>query len=49
MIDNVEPTMKCYKEEIFGPVLCVLRSNSFEDAIELINKNPYGNGTAIFT
>ncbi|XP_055842098.1 probable methylmalonate-semialdehyde dehydrogenase [acylating], mitochondrial [Episyrphus balteatus] len=46
---NVSPQMKCYKEEIFGPVLVILNADTIDDAIELINKNPYGNGTAIFT
>ena len=41
--------MTCYKEEIFGPSLVVLTADTLDDAIELINKNPYGNGTAIFT
>ena len=41
--------MECYKEEIFGPVLVALNSNSLDEAIQLINDNPYGNGTAIFT
>jgi len=41
--------MTCYKEEIFGPVLCSLEVDSLDDAISLINANPYGNGTAIFT
>lgn len=41
--------MKCYKEEIFGPVLIVLKVGSLDEAIALINSNPYGNGTAIFT
>lgn len=41
--------MKCYKEEIFGPVLLVLTVDTIDEAIELINKNIYGNGTAIFT
>lgn len=41
--------MKCYKEEIFGPVLVVLEAESLDEAISLINRNPYGNGTAIFT
>ena len=41
--------MKCYTEEIFGPVLVILSVATLDDAIELINKNPYGNGTAIFT
>lgn len=41
--------MKCYFEEIFGPVLVCLDAESLDDAIELINKNPYGNGAAVFT
>lgn len=44
-----QPNMKCYKEEIFGPVLVVLEADSLDEAISLINQNPYGNGTAIFT
>ncbi len=49
LFDHVKPSMEVYKNEIFGPVLIVLRVNSLEDAIELVNKNPYANGTAIFT
>lgn len=41
--------MKCYSEEIFGPVLVVLEKETLDDAIKLVNRNPYGNGTAIFT
>lgn len=41
--------MQCYKEEIFGPVLVVLEVDTLDEAISIINKNPYGNGTAIFT
>lgn len=41
--------MKCYREEIFGPVLVVLEADSLDEAISIVNKNPYGNGTAIFT
>jgi malonate-semialdehyde dehydrogenase (acetylating)/methylmalonate-semialdehyde dehydrogenase len=41
--------MQCYREEIFGPVLVCLTADTVDEAIELINKNPYGNGTAIFT
>lgn len=41
--------MKCYTEEIFGPVLVTLNVDTLDDAINLINANPYGNGTAIFT
>lgn len=49
VIDSVVPEMEVYKSEIFGPVLVVLNSDSVDDAINLINANPYGNGTAIFT
>ncbi len=49
LIDNVEPGMDNYKDEIFGPVLGVTRVATYEEAIELVNENPYGNGTAIFT
>jgi len=42
-------SMKCYQQEIFGPVLIVLRANTLDDAIEIINENKYGNGAAIFT
>jgi malonate-semialdehyde dehydrogenase (acetylating)/methylmalonate-semialdehyde dehydrogenase len=42
-------SMECYKQEIFGPVLIVLRAENLDDAIDLINENRYGNGTAIFT
>ena len=41
--------MTCYKEEIFGPVLLILQVDTLDEAIQMINKNPYGNGTAIFT
>ena len=41
--------MQCYKEEIFGPVLCSMEAATLDDAIDIINSNPYGNGTAIFT
>lgn len=44
-----QPEMTCYKEEIFGPVLCSLEAETLDDAINIINSNPYGNGTAIFT
>ena len=46
---SLQPHMTCYKEEIFGPVLCSLEADTLEDAINIINSNPYGNGTAIFT
>jgi malonate-semialdehyde dehydrogenase (acetylating)/methylmalonate-semialdehyde dehydrogenase len=49
VIDNVKPTMSAYKEEIFGPVLSVMRVDNVDSAIALINDNPYGNGTGIFT
>ncbi|KEF58119.1 methylmalonate-semialdehyde dehydrogenase (acylating) [Exophiala aquamarina CBS 119918] len=49
IITNVKPHMKCYTEEIFGPVLVCLNVETTEEAIELINANPYGNGAAIFT
>ena len=49
LFDRVTPEMRIYKEEIFGPVLCVVRVNSLEEAIALINAHEYGNGTCIFT
>lgn len=49
LFDNVTPEMRIYKEEIFGPVLCVVRVNSLEQAMQLINDHEYGNGTCIFT
>ena len=49
LFDNVTTDMSIYTDEIFGPVLSVVRVESYEDAIQLINDNPYGNGTAIFT
>jgi malonate-semialdehyde dehydrogenase (acetylating)/methylmalonate-semialdehyde dehydrogenase len=49
VIDNVTREMDVYREEIFGPVLSVVRADSVDEAIALINANPYGNGTAIFT
>ena len=49
LVDQVSPEMEVYREEIFGPVLSVLRAATVDDAIDLINANPYGNGTAIFT
>jgi malonate-semialdehyde dehydrogenase (acetylating) / methylmalonate-semialdehyde dehydrogenase len=49
VIDRVRPEMDVYREEIFGPVLSVLRADDVDSAIALINANPYGNGTAIFT
>jgi malonate-semialdehyde dehydrogenase (acetylating)/methylmalonate-semialdehyde dehydrogenase len=49
LLDNVKPTMSVYREEIFGPVLSVVRVGSYDDAIALIHGHHYGNGTAIFT
>ncbi len=49
LFDDVKPTMSIYKDEIFGPVLIVLRVKTLEDAIALVNSNPYANGVAIFT
>jgi malonate-semialdehyde dehydrogenase (acetylating)/methylmalonate-semialdehyde dehydrogenase len=49
LFDNVGTDMSIYIDEIFGPVLSVVRVDRYEDAVELINANPYGNGTAIFT
>ena len=49
LFDRVTPQMKIYQDEIFGPVLIVLRVDTLEQAIALVNANPYANGTAIFT
>ncbi|MBF6329238.1 CoA-acylating methylmalonate-semialdehyde dehydrogenase [Nocardia transvalensis] len=49
LVDHVSPEMRVYTEEIFGPVLAVVRAGTFEEALHLVNSNPYGNGTAIFT
>ena len=49
LFDNVSAEMQIYRDEIFGPVLCVVRTNSQERAMELINDHEYGNGTCIFT
>jgi malonate-semialdehyde dehydrogenase (acetylating) / methylmalonate-semialdehyde dehydrogenase len=49
LIDDVTPSMDCYRDEIFGPVLTVMRAATYDEALALINDNPYGNGTAIFT
>ena len=49
LFDMVTPEMSIYTDEIFGPVLSTIRMDHFEDAIRLINENPYGNGTAVFT
>jgi malonate-semialdehyde dehydrogenase (acetylating)/methylmalonate-semialdehyde dehydrogenase len=49
LFDQVKPTMKTYQEEIFGPVLQIVRAESFEEALALPSEHPYGNGVAIFT
>jgi len=49
LFDNVTPDMDIYKEEIFGPVLSQVRAGSYDEALELVIDNPYGNGTAIYT
>ena len=49
LFDHVTPEMSVYTDEIFGPVLSVVRAKSYDEGLELINANPYGNGTAIFT
>lgn len=49
LFDNVTPEMSVYTDEIFGPVLVNVRSRTLDDALDLINRNPYGNGTSIFT
>ena len=49
IFDNVTSDMQIYQQEIFGPVLCIMRANSLDEAIALLNANPHGNGTAIFT
>ena len=49
LFDHVRPDMKIYQDEIFGPVLCVVRVNSMQEAMDLIDNHEYGNGTCIFT
>jgi malonate-semialdehyde dehydrogenase (acetylating)/methylmalonate-semialdehyde dehydrogenase len=49
LLDHVTPEMSVYTDEIFGPVLSVVRADTYEDALRLINDNPFANGTAIFT
>ena len=49
LIDHVKPGMKCYDEEIFGPVLTVMRVKSYDEGLQTINDNQFGNGTSIFT
>jgi malonate-semialdehyde dehydrogenase (acetylating)/methylmalonate-semialdehyde dehydrogenase len=49
VLDHVTPQMRAYQDEIFGPVLSVVRAPGYAEALEIVNANPYGNGTAIFT
>ena len=49
VFDKVEPGMSIYEDEIFGPVLSVVRAGSYDEAVSLVNDHEYGNGTAIFT
>ncbi|MFX9123720.1 aldehyde dehydrogenase family protein, partial [Acinetobacter baumannii] len=49
LFDHVKPEMRTYQEEIFGPVLQLVRAESFEEALDLPSKHQYGNGVAIFT
>jgi malonate-semialdehyde dehydrogenase (acetylating)/methylmalonate-semialdehyde dehydrogenase len=49
VLDHVSPDLEVYREEVFGPVLCVVRVGSLDDALDLVNANPYGNGAAVFT
>ena len=49
VFSHLQPNMKCYTEEIFGPVLVSMEADTLDDAVDIINNNPYGNGTAIFT
>src|SRR5437764_1376920 len=49
LLDDLRPGMKAYDDEIFGPVLGVTRVSTYDEAVRLVNENPYGNGTAIFT
>ena len=49
LFDQVQPDMQIYRDEIFGPVLCVVRVEHFSEAVKLVNDSPYANGTAIFT
>ena len=49
MFDNVTSEMTIYKEEIFGPVVCVVRANNYDEALKLVNDHPFGNGATIYT
>ncbi len=49
LVDHVQPEMTVYRDEVFGPVLCVVRVPTYDAAVQLVNDNPYGNGVAVFT
>jgi malonate-semialdehyde dehydrogenase (acetylating)/methylmalonate-semialdehyde dehydrogenase len=49
LLDDVKPEMDAYRDEIFGPVLSVMRVDTYDEALRLVNENPYGNGVALFT
>ncbi len=49
LLDHVTADMDVYRDEIFGPVLCIVRAADYDEALELVNTNPYGNGVALFT
>jgi malonate-semialdehyde dehydrogenase (acetylating)/methylmalonate-semialdehyde dehydrogenase len=49
LVDHVRPQMRVYRDEIFGPVLSVIRAETYAEAVQLVNDNPYGNGVAIFS
>ena len=49
LFDRVNAGMRIYREEIFGPVVCIVRATDFDNAVKLVNEHEYGNGTAIFT
>jgi malonate-semialdehyde dehydrogenase (acetylating)/methylmalonate-semialdehyde dehydrogenase len=49
LLDHVTTVMDCYRDEIFGPVLAVVRADTYDEAVRMVNENPYGNGVAIFT
>jgi malonate-semialdehyde dehydrogenase (acetylating) / methylmalonate-semialdehyde dehydrogenase len=49
LLDHVTTVMDCYRDEIFGPVLAVVRVDTYDEAVRIVNENPYGNGVALFT
>lgn len=49
ILTEVRPSYECYREELFGPVLCVMSAETLDEAIAIVNSNPYGNGAALFT